>query len=656
MDTLATNNNPILDGLNPEQHRAVVTPGSMLVLAGAGSGKTRVLSSRIANFIKNGVPEQQILAVTFTNKAAKEMKGRIEAMLGQKSNDLWVGTFHGICNQMLREFGKRIGVNPNFHILDTTDQASLIKRIVKDMGITKDDLTIRNETLSSVTKKIGLIKESGGLQPNQKGIVEEIFVKYVNTCEREGAMDFADLLLKTNEALSQNVAGIRDFYQSRFSKILVDEFQDTNDEQFKWLTFIKAQSAELFAVGDDDQSIYAFRGANPSYMGKFLKNMASGNIVRLEQNYRSTGNILAAANAVISNNDGRIGKTLRTDMGSGEKVGIMEFDRDIQESGFIGTKIKELLNRGAQHHEIAILYRSNHQSALLERAMLKSGVPYIIHGGTRFFERQEVKDVIAFARLALKPEDNGAFHRVVNLPPRGLGARALESVYDTAAERELSYMEVAKAQGGKVQVFTDLIDEISLSMDVLTLPEFFDYILHRTGIESMYEKDDEAETRVKNLQEIVSLAQRHLDELVVKPETAREAMADFMATFTLEDATKDTHQSKKKAVTMMTIHAAKGLEFDHVFLNGVEENSLPHANAIEESGGVEEERRLMYVAITRAKKSITISASKERMVYGKTETRDRSRFIDEIPEFACEFKQFKSAQPQGDYQSRPKFK
>lgn len=656
MDTTASKHNPILEGLNPEQYRAVVTPGSLLVLAGAGSGKTRVLSSRIANFIKSGVGEQNILAVTFTNKAAREMKGRINSMLGSEAKDLWVGTFHGICNQILREFGRKIGVDPNFHILDTTDQQSLVKRLLKDMGITKDDLKMNNESLGSVVSKINKIKEGGGLKPGAKGYVDEIYVKYMNTCEKEGAFDFADLLIKTNQVLSGNVGGIRDHYQARFSKILVDEFQDTNPEQSKWLALMRAPSAELFAVGDDDQSIYAFRGSDPKYMSSFLKDLAAGNIIRLEQNYRSTGNILAAANAVISNNTDRIGKTLRTDVGSGSKVDVLEFDRDNQEANYIATTIKELLRDGVAHHEIAVLYRSNFQSALLEREMLKANVPYIIHGGTRFFERQEVKDVMAYARLALKKEDNGAFYRVANQPPRGLGEKSLGVIYESAIEHEVSYMDMARLdEGGKIQVFVDIIDELDMSMDMLSLPEFFEYIMHRTGLEALYQKDEEAESRLKNMAEVVSLATRFIEEALVKPTNAREAMAEFMSTFTLEDATQDTHQSKKKAVTMMTIHAAKGLEFEHVFLNGTEENSLPHSNALEEDGGLEEERRLMYVAITRAKQKMTVSSSKRRYIYGDPEPRERSRFIDELPEFACNFREFSSPPPPAGAYKKPRF-
>lgn len=649
------NQDPILAGLNKEQYRAVTTPGSMLVLAGAGSGKTRVLSSRVAYNIRNGIPEDRILSVTFTNKAAREMRGRIAAMMGQDLPNLWVGTFHGICNQMLREFGRRIDVDPNFHILDTTDQAAMIKRILKEMSITTDDLKIRSESFASVVSGINKIKEDGGLAPGAKGLIEEVYVKYLNTCKREGAMDFSDLLIKTNEALSGNVAGMRDHYRDRFQRILVDEFQDTNPEQFKWLSLIKSPEAELFAVGDDDQSIYAFRGADPASMSKFLSGSAAGNIIRLEQNYRSTGNILEAANGVIAQNEGRIGKTLRTDAGSGNKVNVCQFENDLQEANYIARQIKDLLNDGVPHHEVAVLYRSNFQSATLEKEMLKNGVPYVIHGGTRYFERQEVKDVVAYLRLSIKPNDNGAFARVVNLPPRGLGARSIAPIFDTANAAELSFMEVAIAEAratrGKIQGFTDLIEEIQIAMEMMDLPDWITYVIEVTGLEAMYAKEEDGESRVKNIGELVSLARRYVNEQVVKPANAAEAIADFLSTFTLEDAPpEDSHQNRKKAVTLMTIHSSKGLEFEHVFLNGVEQGSIPHVNSLDEPGGVEEERRLMYVAITRAKKQLTLSLSENRMIYGTIESREPSQFLEELPEHAVKRQSFK--RPSGGWTNR----
>ncbi|MFL9610998.1 ATP-dependent helicase [Methylobacillus sp. Pita2] len=636
----------LLTGLNPEQYKAVVTPGSMLVLAGAGSGKTKVLSSRIAYNIKKGVDQNDILAVTFTNKAAKEMKGRIATMLGEPPKDLWVGTFHSICNQMLRQFGMKIGINPDFHILDATDQQSLVKRILKDMNVTNDDLKIRQETLGGIVAQISKIKEHGGRLTNRKGdLVEEVYVKYVAACKKEGAMDFEDLLMKTNEALSANTAGMADYYRARFSHILVDEFQDTNPAQYKWLSLIKGESAELFAVGDDDQSIYAFRGADPQSMNKYLKNIASGNIIRLEQNYRSTGNILEAANGVISNNDNRIGKTLRTDQGQGEQVSLVEFHNDQQEAKFIARSIKDLLNSGVKHSEIAVLYRSNHQSASLEKKMLEMAVPYVIHGGTRFFERQEVKDVLAYIRMAFKPEDNSAFYRVINHPPRGLGAKSLQPIYEYAKLSEQSYMDVAMDQAHegneKIAQFTDLIMEFNMAMGKMSLPDFFEYVIEMSGLLKFYENEEDSENRLNNMMELVSLASRFEDELNIIPESAREIMGSFLSTFTLEDApAEERQQNRKKAVTLMTIHASKGLEFEHVFLNGVEDGSLPHKNALGEDGGLQEERRLMYVAITRAKKSLVASFSNNRYIFGKNEERDPSRFIEEIPESACRMRKF----------------
>lgn len=652
-------NDDLLAGLNPEQYKAVTTKGNMLVLAGAGSGKTKVLSTRIASLMQNDrVDQAAILAVTFTNKAAKEMRGRISKMC---NNDplkaLWVGTFHGICNQILREYGRKLGIDPNFHILDEADQQSMVKRLVKEMGITNDLLkNTYGETISGLCSKIMSIKESGQEVRQDKSLLVEVFYKYHDACRREGAMDFADLMLKVNRAMSNNTAGILDHYRDRFKYILVDEFQDTNPEQFKWLSFMKAPEAEIFAVGDDDQSIYSFRGADPAAMMKFLDKVAGGNIIRLETNYRSTSNILAAANGVINNNSGRIGKELRTPASSGSRIQVLEFESDHLESGFIAKTIKDLLAAGEAHHEIAILYRSNHQSSSLERAMLNHQVPYIIHGGTRFFERQEVKDVLAYIRLAYKNNDDNAFMRVVNNPPRGIGAKTIDPILEVASQESRPALDVAVDDAymnpnSKFKQFVDLITEIDVAMHKLTLPDFVEYVIERSGLLDMYKKgnESESESRLNNIGEIINLALRHMQDISSEPVNAYDALGEFLTTFTLEDAPEGSHQNKKKAVTLMTIHASKGLEFNHVFINGVEEGQLPHKNNMETDFGVEEERRLMYVAITRARKGLNICHSSTRRVYGQEEEREPSRFISEIPTAVCDYRFFEAAE------SRPAF-
>lgn len=638
----------ILEGLNEEQLKAVTTPGNMLVLAGAGSGKTKVLSTRIAYLLeRNMATEDSILAVTFTNKASKEMKNRIANMRGGPVDKLCVGTFHGICNQMLREFGNRIGINPDFHIMDTTDQKAMVKRILKDLNISNDDLKARNESLGSLTNQISKIKEAGGQFNNDKTILSEVYVRYIETCKSENALDFADLMLKVNAALSNNVGGMRDHYRNRFSHILVDEFQDTNEEQYRWLSMLKRESAELFAVGDDDQLIYGFRGADPEAMKKFLNNVAAGNIVRLEVNYRSTGHILATANSIIANNTGRIGKELRTNGHSGDKVKVFEFEAGNMEAGFIAKEIKNQIARGTKPQEIAILYRSNHQSQALETAMRNHGVPYIIYGGTRFFEREEIKHVAAYLRLAFKQHDTSAFSRIANIPPRGLGARTLDPVLEMAKETETSAMgivkdAVARTPDSKFRGFVDLMDELEMALDMMNLPDFVEYVIERSGLYKFYENSDqdESQSRLRNIEELVSSAARYTED--GKQElAAREVIAEFLSTFILEDSGEENSQSRKKAVSLMTIHAAKGLEFDYVFLNGVEEDQLPHRNSVEEGGNaIEEERRLMYVAVTRARKGLFLCHSSERWVYNQAEKRDPSRFLDELPQFAIENKRF----------------
>lgn len=623
----------ILEGLNNEQYRAVTEKGSMLVLAGAGSGKTRVLSSRVANLISQGVPEENILAVTFTNKASKEMKSRIELMLGDESPNLWIGTFHGISNKILRDNATALGINPNFHILDDTDQKAIVKRILKDLKITNDDLKIYNETLGSVVRKISAKKEGKEPFSDNPNLIETVYNAYQATCAQEDAFDFNDLLIKVNEALRDNVNGIRDMYRSRFTHILVDEFQDTNPQQYEWLGAIKSPDAELFAVGDDDQSIYAFRGADPQSMSNFLDEFAGGKVIRLETNYRSTSNILAAANAIIAINEGRIGKTLRTDKGAGDAIHIRPFARDRNEADFIANHVKKLLADGVPTSEIAILYRSNHQSGAIESAMLKSSVPYVIHGGLRFFERQEIKDVLAYVRLTTKVNDNTAFMRVFNHPPRGLGGKWLIPIEQEAKERDMSYLEIANEHadnpGSKVVAFVDMIDEFKMAMEMLELPDFLEYVIEKSTLYEYYQKDPEAENRLRNIEELVAIASRYIAENNDKSPMAQDCLAEFLTTFTLDDISRN--EVKNHAVTLMTIHAAKGLEFDHVIVTGVENKSLPHSNALEVEGGVEEERRLMYVAVTRAKKSLQLLHSRERYIFGQLEERDASPFLTNIP-------------------------
>jgi len=665
----------LLANLNPEQLAAVTLPNEpALILAGAGSGKTRVLTTRIAWLIQTGqISPAGVLAVTFTNKAAREMMGRLTAMLPINPRGMWIGTFHGLCNRMLRAHHRDAGLPQTFQILDTADQLSAIKRLMKGLNIDDEKYPAK-----SVQHFISNAKEQG-LRPDQVEANDafnrkfvELYAAYEQQCQREGVVDFGELLLRCYELL-QRSAALRAHYQSRFKHVLVDEFQDTNKLQYAWLKLLAGEHAALFAVGDDDQSIYAFRGANVGNMADFEREYQVRHLIKLEQNYRSHGHILDAANHLIENNSRRLGKNLRTDAGHGEQVRVYEAATDTQEAGWMVEEIRALLNQGIACAEIAILYRSNAQSRVIEHSLVAAGIAYRVYGGLRFFERQEVKHALAYLRLIDNPNDDGAFVRVVNFPARGIGARSLEQLADAARLYNCSMAAAIPYVTGKAGTslggFLRLIEKLRAETQAMSLPETVAHISEASGLNQHYQAEREGQDRLENLQELVNAATAFVSEegygidaparlLALRPGATAAAqlaqpdedglvqvldaegqplpdqmtpLAGFLSHASLE-AGDNQAQAGQDAVQMMTVHAAKGLEFTAVFITGLEEGLFPHENSAMETDGLEEERRLMYVAITRAKQRLYLSFAQSRMLHGQTRYNIRSRFFDELPE------------------------
>jgi len=653
----------MLEKLNPEQRAAVtLEPQHALVLAGAGSGKTRVLTTRMAWLIQTGQASPfGLLAVTFTNKAAREMLARMSAILPIDTRGLWIGTFHGLCNRMLRAHHRDAGLPQSFQILDVTDQLAAIKRLMKANGVDDEKYPPRD-----VQRFINRAKEEG-LRPadveaydaHRRRLIE-IYQLYEAQCQREGVVDFAELLLRAYELLSRN-APVREHYQRRFRHILVDEFQDTNTLQYKWLRLLAGGGAVMFAVGDDDQSIYAFRGANVGNMADFERDYAHGTVIRLEQNYRSYGHILDSANALIGHNSGRLGKNLWTDQGEGEPVRVIEQPSDGMEAQWIVDEIRSLIHEGSDRREIAVLYRSNAQSRVIEHAIFSAGIPYKVYGGLRFFERQEIKHALAYLRLMANPHDDTSWMRVVNFPTRGIGARTLEQLADAARAHDTSLYAAVALVGGKggsnLAQFAQLIHRLIEETRELPLPEMVEHMLEASGLNAHYKAEREGAERLENLNELITAAAVFASEenydgmpagVVPDHDTSSTLMpgvvdapiaagdnltplAAFLSHAALEAGDNQAQQGQD-AVQLMTVHAAKGLEFDAVFITGLEEGLFPHENSILEPSGLEEERRLMYVAITRARQRLYISLAQSRMLHGQTRYAMRSRFLDEIPE------------------------
>jgi DNA helicase-2/ATP-dependent DNA helicase PcrA len=629
----------LLANLNPPQLAAVTLPSQhALILAGAGSGKTRVLTTRLAWLVSTGqVGPHGILAVTFTNKAAKEMQARLAAMLPINTRSMWIGTFHGLCNRFLRAHYREAGLPALFQILDSSDQLAAIKRLLKNLNV--DDEKFPPRELAGF---INAHKEQG-IRAAQAEAYDEytsrrvaLYAEYEGQCQREGVVDFAELLLRSYELLQRNEP-LRRHYQERFRHILVDEFQDTNRLQYAWLKLLAGGGASLFAVGDDDQSIYAFRGADVGNMRDFEREFEVPNVIRLEQNYRSHGNILDAANALIKNNRGRLGKNLWTDAGAGEPIRVFEGFSDIDEARFVVEEIRELVREGIPRTQIALLYRSNAQSRVLEHQLFTMAVPYKVYGGLRFFDRQEIKHALAYLRLIANSDDDTAFARVVNFPTRGIGSRSTEQLQEAAHRANSSLYNAAASLGGKagtsVGAFIRLIEALRSETANLPLPEVIDHIIEKSGLRQHYLAEKEGQERLENLDELINAATNFLQEesdTIINNGDAGP-LASFLAHASLEAGEHQAGEGQE-AVQLMTVHAAKGLEFDVVFITGLEQGLFPHDNAAQEREGLEEERRLMYVAVTRARQRLYLSHAQTRMLHGQTRYCLPSAFLEELPE------------------------
>ncbi|MEW6515214.1 MAG: UvrD-helicase domain-containing protein [Pseudomonadota bacterium] len=627
----------LLERLNEPQLAAVTLPPQhALILAGAGSGKTRVLTTRLAWLISTGqVSPQGVLAVTFTNKAAKEMLARLSTMLPINVKGMWVGTFHGLCNRMLRAHYRDAGLPQLFQILDSADQLSAVKRMLKSLNVDDERFPPRELTwFINAQKEAGLRPAAVEAWDDWTKKRVELYEAYETQCQREGVVDFSELLLRCYELLERNEP-LRRHYQERFRHILVDEFQDTNKLQYRWLKLLAGEHAALFCVGDDDQSIYAFRGADVGNMRDFEREFKVANLIRLEQNYRSHGNILDAANAIIQNNPSRLGKNLWTEAGSGEPIRVHESYSDGDEARFIVEEVKALSNDGHARAEIALLYRSNAQSRALEHALFNAGIPYRVYGGLRFFERAEIKHALAYLRLIANPDDDTAFVRVVNFPTRGIGARTLEQLADAAKTQGCSLHaaipQLTSAGGAKLAAFAALIVKLREAAS-LPLPELVEHVLDLSTLRTHYQNEKEGQERLANLDELVNAASSFVaEEGAVNNEG--ELSADLIAFLAHAALEAGEHQAGEgdDALQLMTVHSAKGLEFNVVFICGLEEGLFPHENSLVEDKGLEEERRLMYVAVTRARQRLYLCHAQTRMLHGQTRYNLPSRFIEEIP-------------------------
>ena len=636
----------LLDGLNDKQREAVAAPiGNYLVLAGAGSGKTRVLTHRIAWLIGvENVPESNILAVTFTNKAATEMRHRIESTLFQTSNHsmfgMWVGTFHSIANRLLRSHYLDADLPQDFQIMDSEDQVRLLKRLLKLHNIDEKHFPPKH-----VAWYINAQKDKGNRAKdiehhndlNEKKLVE-IYQLYQEACDRAGLLDFAELLIRTYEMLKKKPL-ILQRYQQRFQHILIDEFQDTNNIQYDLIRLLAGDSGRVMIVGDDDQSIYGWRGAQVENIQKFLKDYPKAETIRLEQNYRSTGHILSAANELIANNDNRLGKNLWTASGNGDPVEIYCAFNELDEARFVAAQIQQWKEDEGSYSECAVLYRSNSQSRVIEEALIQANIPYRIYGGMRFFERQEIKDALAYLRLIANRQDDAAFERVVNTPPRGIGDRTLDTIRQITRTRSITLWQAVQVALNEEQLsgrsasallrFVELINAMDEETSEMALAEQTDFVIKKSGLYEMYkqEKGEKGEVRIENLEELVTATKQF-----TPPEEAEELtpLTAFLTHASLEagEAQASPHQ---EYVELMTLHSSKGLEFPRVFMVGVEEGIFPSGMSFDE-GRLQEERRLAYVGITRAKRKLTISYAELRRLYGKEERHIPSRFITELPE------------------------
>ncbi|MFT5259879.1 MAG: DNA helicase-2/ATP-dependent DNA helicase PcrA [Saprospiraceae bacterium] len=631
----------IFNDLNDAQREAVgAGPGPMMILAGAGSGKTRVLTNRLAWLVQGyQVSPLSILAVTFTNKAAREMRGRAEKLLGVPLNAMMIGTFHGLCHRILRHHSQEAGLPNTFEIIDSDDQFRLIKRMIKEL-----DLDEAYWPPKQMQWAINAHKEEGrrpkdipqSADHHQQTLIA-IYERYEATCQRSGLVDFAEILLRTLE-LFKNNESLRHEYQNRYQYILVDEFQDTNAIQYEWIRILSEPTNNLFAVGDDDQSIYGWRGARVENILNFDTDYPTAKLIRLEQNYRSTSTILSAANAVIDHNAGRMGKELWTAGEDGEPITLYGASNDYDEARYIVEQIENWLTAGNARDSVAILYRSNAQSRVLEERLLNAGIPYRVYGGLRFFERAEIKDALGYMRLVSNAHSDAAFERIINQPTRGIGTKTLDVIRAHARDHAQSMwtstlavleQDVLPARAATaVQKFIDLIISLNKETDGIELHEQTDAILFRTGLLDHYKsaKGEKAEARVENLEELVN-ATRHFE---LDEEEELDPLTSFIAHAALE-AGEGQADEWEECVQLMSLHSAKGLEFPLVFLSGLEEGLFPHQRSIDEPGRLEEERRLAYVGMTRAMERLVITYAEIRRLHGREHYTQPSRFIREVP-------------------------
>lgn len=631
-----------IESLNAVQQEAVLLNNeNALILAGAGSGKTRVLTHRIAYLCQEkNVSPLNILAVTFTNKAAREMRGRVEELLGFSTVGMWIGTFHGIAHRLLRQHAQEMGFNRNFKVLDQDDQLQVIRKVIQSLNLDEKYYPPKYSQAFINGKKDEAIRAIDLPKAHFDGEVIKIYQAYEARLKADNALDFADLLLYAYELFKQNEV-LRSYYQKRFHYVLVDEFQDTNTVQYKWLMCLKSDSNSFMAVGDDDQSIYGWRGAKIENIEHFLSDLNPVKIVRLEQNYRSTQIILDAANAIIANNSKRMGKVLWSKEEKGEKIAVYEAFNERDEADYIVQKIQDLSkNQRINLSHIAILYRSNAQSRVIEEALLKLGISYRIYGGLRFFDRAEIKDALAYMRLIALKADNLAFERVVNLPVRGIGLKTLDNIRDYASLHGLSLWQATMEMIDTNQLpsrsaqalgrFISLIEDMAALKDTLSLGQLMRHVIDASGLSLMYEasKSEKSQQKCENLKELVNAASEFVPPIEAVDE--EDLLLEFLSFAVLEsgEMQADDHT---EAVQLMTLHTAKGLEFPYVFISGLEDGLFPSSRSLEHADKLAEERRLCYVGITRAMRHLTLSFSKVRHQYGNVNYQVKSRFLSEIP-------------------------
>ncbi|MDH3309343.1 MAG: DNA helicase II [Gammaproteobacteria bacterium] len=633
---------PLMDDLNDVQREAVgAPPGPLLILAGAGSGKTRVLTHRVAWLVGvEGISPHSILAVTFTNKAAHEMRGRIESMLQSPVGGMWIGTFHGLSHRLLRLHWKEANLPQTFTILDSEDQLRVIKRIMKGLNMDEAYWPPKQAMwfINGHKEEGRRPKDIGEANDPTHRELRRVYVAYEETCQRSGLVDFAELLLRAFELLRNN-ATMRAHYQARFRHVLVDEFQDTNRIQYAWLQMFVGPERNLFVVGDDDQSIYGWRGAKVENILKFDADYPDTRVIRLEQNYRSTGTILKAANAVIGHNTGRLGKNLWTAGEEGEPIELYTGYTDFDEARFVIDRIQDWVARGHARAECAVLYRSNAQSRLFEERLINEGIPYRVYGGLRFFERAEIKDALAYLRLIASRHDDSSFERVVNLPTRGIGAKTVDAVRSHARGEKISLWQSAQkllpepvlpARAREaLNGFLQLIERMAAETADLVLGDTVEHMLAGSGLIEHYkkEKGEKAESRVENLEELINAARGYEHDEA----EGLDPLSSFLAHAALE-AGEGQAEAWEDCVQLMSLHSAKGLEFPLVFLTGLEEGLFPHQHSLDDPTRLEEERRLCYVGMTRARKHLVLTQAEQRRLHGNEHYTSPSRFLGEIPE------------------------